>query len=115
MATATQWARIRSSEEARLRRGAWYRIVKLTAVEVVLDVNGKPTPFPRQSLEILPERPKQWAVVPRPARSPRLPNTWGARYGVCPNCRERARLEDHATSMRCPKCNGYFEIGWENP
>ncbi len=64
MATATQWARIRSSEEARLRRGAWYRIVKLTAVEVVLDVNGKPTPFPRQSLEILPERPKQWAVVP---------------------------------------------------
>ena len=112
--TTAQWARIRSSEEARLRRGAWYRIVKLTAVEVVLDVNGKPTSFPRQSLEILPERPKQWAVVPRPARSPRMPTTWGARYGVCPNCRERARLEDHATSMRCPKCNGYFEIGWGN-
>jgi hypothetical protein len=114
--TTTQWARIRGGppEAAHLRRGAWYRVVKLTAVEVVLDVNGKPTSFPRQSLEILPERPKQWAVVPRPPRSPRMPTTWGERYGVCPNCRERARLDERVTSMRCPKCNGYFEIGWEN-
>ena len=81
MATA-QWARIRPSEEGHLRRGAWYRVVKLSPAEVVLDINGKPTPFPRQSLEILPERPKLWAVVPRPSRSPRLPMTWGARYAV---------------------------------
>jgi len=113
MATA-QWARIRPSEEGHLRRGAWYRVVKLSPAEVVLDINGKPTPFPRQSLEILPERPKLWAVVPRPSHSPRMPMTWGARYAVCPNCRERARLEEHATSMRCPKCNGVFDIGWEN-
>jgi hypothetical protein len=94
--------------------------VRLTPVEVVLDVNGTPTAFPRSSLEIQPTRPTRWTVVPRPARSARLPLTWGARYGVCPNCRERARLDEHAslderaTSMRCPKCNGYFDIGWDN-
>lgn len=113
--TTAQWARLRAKEAGHIRQGAWYRVVKLTASEVVLDVHGKPTPFPRQSLEIQAERPKQWAVVPRPARSPRLPMTWGARYGVCPNCRERAPLDEDFTSMRCPKCNGHFEIGWDNP
>jgi hypothetical protein len=78
----------------------------------VLDVHGKPTPFPRQALEIQSERPQQWTVVPRPSKSPRLPMSWGERYGVCPSCRERARLEDHAVSMRCPKCNGHFDIRW---
>jgi Zn finger protein HypA/HybF involved in hydrogenase expression len=107
-----QWARLRAPEAGHLRRGAWYRVVRLSAAEVVLDVHGKPTPFPRDALEIQPEPPKQWAVVPRPSRSPRLPATWGAQYAVCPNCRERAPLDEHATSMRCPKCNGHFEIGW---
>lgn len=113
MATG-QWARLRPTEAGHIRRGAWYHVVKLTATEVVLDVHGKPTPFPRQQLEIQAERPKQWAIVPRPARSPRLPMTWGTRYGVCPNCRERAQLDDQATSMRCPKCNGHFEIPPKN-
>src|SRR5437773_10030816 len=112
MATA-QWARIRPSEEGHLRRGAWYRVVKLSPAELVLDINGKPTPFPRHSLEILPERPKLWAVVPRPSHSPRMPVTWGARYAVCRTGRERARLEEHATSTRCPGCNGVCDIGWE--
>ena len=109
-----QWARLHSAEPSQLRRGAWYRVVKLTPREAVLDVNGKQTPFPRATLEIVAERPQHWAVVSRPARALRLPMTWGARYGVCPNCRERARLDEHAASMRCPKCNGQFGIRWEN-
>ena len=113
MATS-QWARLRANEPSHLRRGAWYRVVKLTAAEAVLDVHGKPTSFPRQALDIQAERPKQWAVVPRPPRSPRLPQSWGERYAVCPNCRERARIDEHVPSMRCPKCNGHFEIGWDN-
>ncbi|OLC06779.1 MAG: hypothetical protein AUH41_12025 [Gemmatimonadetes bacterium 13_1_40CM_66_11] len=112
--TGMQWARIRPAEASHLRRGAWYRVVKLTPQEAVLDVNGTLTAFPRPSLEILPTRPTRWTVVPRPPRSARLPVTWGARYGVCPNCRERARLEERTTAMRCPKCNGYFDIGWDN-
>jgi hypothetical protein len=112
--SAGQWARIRSTETGHLRRGAWYRVVRLTAQEAVLDVNGTPTAFSRPALEILPTRPSRWTVVPRPSRSPRLPATWGARYAVCPNCRERARLEERATSMRCPRCNGYYDVGWDN-
>jgi LSD1 subclass zinc finger protein len=113
MATA-QWARIRPSETGHLRRGAWYRVIRLTPQEAVLDVNGTLTAFPRPSLEILPTRPMHWTVVPRPPRSARLPITWGACYAVCPNCRERARIDDGATSLRCPKCNGFFDIGWDN-
>jgi hypothetical protein len=109
-----QWARLRPSGSGHIRRGAWYRVVRLTASEAVLDVNGKLTTFPRPALEILPERPKLWTVVPRPDRSPRMPTTWGERYAVCPNCRERARLDEHVASLRCPKCNGYFEVGWHN-
>jgi hypothetical protein len=108
-----QWARLRPAEAGHLRRGAWYRVVRLTPAEAVLDVNGTLTSVPRPSLEILPAPPTRWTVVPRPMRAARLPASWGPRYGVCPNCRERARLEERAASMRCPKCNGYFDIGWD--
>lgn len=110
----TQWARIRATETGQLRRGAWYRVIRLTPSEAVLDVNGTLTPFPRPALEILPTPPSRWTIVARPPHSARLPMSWGARYGVCPNCRTRARLEERATSMRCPKCNGFFDIGWDN-
>ena len=110
----TQWARLRLTEPGRLRRGAWYRVIRLTPAEAVLDVNGTLTPVPRPSLEILSTPPTRWTIVARPPHSARLPMSWGARYGVCPNCRARARLEARAASMRCPKCNGFFDIGWDN-
>jgi hypothetical protein len=112
--TTAQWARLLPAQVGHLRRGAWYRVVRLTPMEALLDVNGTLTAVPRPSLEILPAPPTRWTVVPRPARAARLPASWGPRYAVCPNCRERARLEDRATSMRCPKCNGFFDIGWDN-
>jgi len=109
-----QWARVRPDQAAHLRQGAWYRVVRLTPVEAVLDINGTPTTIPRPSLQILPTPPSRWTVVPRPRTAPRLPLSWGARYGVCPRCRERARLEQKAIAMRCPKCNGFFDIGWDD-
>ena len=109
-----QWARVRPDQVAALRQGAWYRVVRLTPVEAVLDINGRATAVPRPSLQISPTPPTRWAVVARPARAARLPLAWGPRYGVCPNCRERAHLEPRATSMRCPKCNGHFDIGWDD-
>lgn len=110
-----EWARLRPEQTAQLRRGAWYRVVRLTAVEAVLDVAGRPTTVPRPSLQIVPTAPTRWAVVPRPPNAKQLPLAWGSRYAVCPNCRERARLEPKATAMRCPKCNGFFDIGWDDP
>jgi hypothetical protein len=113
--SSTQWARLRPDQTARIRQGAWYRVVRLTPLEAVLDVNGRPTAVARPSLDIVPAPPSRWTVVPRPPNaSGRLPLTWGPRYGVCPGCRERARLEARASSMRCPKCNGHFDIGWED-
>ena len=57
-----QWARLRPSEVAQLRRGAWYRVVRLTPQEAVLDVNGALTTVPRPSLEILPAPPTRWGT-----------------------------------------------------
>ena len=109
-----QWARLRPAAPGQIRRGAWYRVIRLGASEVVLDVHGKLTAVPRSSVEIIPTPPTRWTVVPRPSQSARLPAAWGAVYGVCPNCRTRARLEPRAASMRCPKCNGFFDVGWDN-
>jgi hypothetical protein len=91
MGSSAQWARVRPDQVAKLRQGAWYRVVRLTPVEAVLDVNGRPIAVPRPSLQIGPAPPTRWTVVPRPpGAGGRLPATWGPRYGVCPSCRERA-------------------------
>jgi len=86
--------------------------MRLTAIEVVLDVNHHAVNVPRSSLQIVPRPPPHWTLVPRPANSLRVPSSWGARYLVCPNCRERAPLAKPMASLRCPRCNGVFEIGW---
>jgi hypothetical protein len=113
---ATQWARLRPDQSQRIRLGAWYRVVRLTPLEAVLDVNGKPVGVPRPSLQIVTSAPTRWAVVARPATTGvRLPTSWGPRYAVCPQCRTRTRLEQQAPSMRCPKCGGHFDIGWDDP
>ena len=114
MYSTTQWARVRPDQMARLRQGAWYRVMRMTPVEAVLDVNGRPQSVPRPSLHIAPAKPSRWTVVSRPSNAGgRLPLSWGPRYAVCPSCRARARLESKSAAMRCPKCNGHFDIGWD--
>ncbi|HZI22436.1 MAG TPA: hypothetical protein VFD76_07950 [Gemmatimonadales bacterium] len=123
MPTTFQWARLKErgggekegDVKSSLRQGAWYRILKLTAVDAVLDVRGKPVTLPRGRLQLSSEPAMRWSVVPSPKNSPRFPTTWGARYAVCPNCRERARLEGQPAGMRCHRCNGFFEIAWREP
>src|SRR5205807_2678066 len=110
-----QWARLKEDVDFPMRRGAWYRVVQLTPREVTLDVKGKKVPIPRAAVEIAPQPTLRWTVVPRPRKSVRLPQGWGPEYGVCPGCRERAQLIDHPQSLRCPKCNGLFDVGWSDP
>ena len=112
-----QWARLNADLSCGLRRGAWYRVVRLTPDEAVLQVpRREQVRVPRRYLETLGSRPRQWTVVPRPrdadaAEPP--PAGWHARYGVCPACRTRAPITGYAVDMRCPSCDGVFSIAWE--
>ena len=56
---ALQWARVNADLNLRLRRGAWYRVLELHALEAVLDVRGGRVTVPRPFLEIVgtPPRP----------------------------------------------------------
>jgi hypothetical protein len=110
-----QWARLQADVNVKLRRGAWYRVIKLGAVEAVLDVNRKPVSVTRTLLQILPTPPNRWSVVPAPRHALRFPSSWGERYGVCPACRGRAPLEGRPTTMRCTRCNGLYEVAWNEP
>jgi hypothetical protein len=98
-----------------LRRGAWYRILRLTSMEATLNVTGKPVPVPRAQLQLSSEPALRWTVVPAPKSAPRFPSAWGPRYAVCPNCRDRAPLLGEPATMRCQRCNGLFDVAWDEP
>ena len=111
--TEDKWARLQEDIDCGLRRGAWYRAVQLGAVEVTLDVNRNAQAFPRCQFEIRLGRPTRWTVVGRPRNAVRIPASWGTRYAVCPSCRTRQPPMGRPPSMRCDKCNGLFEVAWE--
>src|SRR2546425_11367366 len=92
MPAAFQWARLKADVKCALRKGAWYRILKLTSSEVVLDVKGKPLSVPRGQLQLSSEPALCWSVVPSPKHTARFPATWGARSEerrVGKECRSR--------------------------
>jgi LSD1 subclass zinc finger protein len=107
------WARLIREGHYPLRRGAWYRVTRVTSTEVVLIIRQRPTTVPRDVVELVATAPPTWSVVPRPAKADRLPDSWGDHYGVCPGCRTRAALQEGSESMRCPRCNGLFQIAWD--
>src|SRR2546422_5291519 len=55
-----QGARLKANIKCALRKGAWYRILKLTSADAVLDVKGKPVPVPRGSLQLSPTPALRW-------------------------------------------------------
>jgi hypothetical protein len=111
MAQSHCWARVRARTNAPLRRGAWYRVVRLNAEHAVLEVNREHLAFTRGMLQVLPLRPPTWSVVPTPPNSAYVS---GTRYGVCPSCSDRQRLDEGAAVMRCRRCRGTFAIGWSD-
>ena len=56
MTHVEQWARVRARTNCQLRRGAWYRVVELAPVEVVLEVNRRLLRVPRPFVQVLPIR-----------------------------------------------------------
>jgi len=109
---ALQWARVNADLNLRLRRGAWYRVLELHPLEAVLDVRGARVTVPRPFLEIVGTPPRRWTVVAELRDVSHVPSAWGGRYAVCPNCRERQPLERRSSDMRCDRCGGVFDIGW---
>ena len=114
MPQAEQWARTRVRTSRHVRRGAWYRVIRATAVEGTLEVNRRPVTVPRDFLQILPFRPTMWSVVTRLPNAQHPPASWGATYGVCPSCSARAPLGQRAARVVCPRCNGLFAVAWED-
>ena len=107
------WARVRARTDSPLRRGAWYRVVELTAVEAVLDVNNRLLRMPRALLQIMPLRPPLWSVVPRSSNGTDRAAGSG-QYGVCPSCCNRAPLDASTPTMRCSRCGAVSAIAWSD-
>jgi hypothetical protein len=105
------WARLRAESDYPLRRGAWYHVKKLGPREAIVDVVGERVGIPRADLEIMSQPPRRWSVVPRPKNPSRFPGV--SEYGVCPNCRERVPLPERLSVLRCTRCNGAFDVAWE--
>jgi hypothetical protein len=110
-----QWARLQADLNLRLRRGAWYRITQLGALQTVVEVSGRSVPVPSAFLQIVETPPRRWTVVPRPSDAVRLPRSWGDCYAVCPKCRERQAIDGHPKRMQCARCKGRFDVGWNEP
>lgn len=108
-----QWARLKDDENRGLRRGAWYRVVELTAGDAVLDVNRKSVPVPRTALDIVSGPPRVWTIVRRPRDAKGLVTEWDDKYLVCPGCRNRVPLKGNPHSLRCPRCDQLFRVGWD--
>ncbi|HYT04343.1 MAG TPA: hypothetical protein VEM13_05610 [Gemmatimonadales bacterium] len=114
-AAPPQWARVRGDANCRVRRGAWYEVVRLTPEEAVLNVGERSLGVDRSFLQIVPLRPDRWSVVPRPQDAVNMPLSWGSTYAVCPNCCHRRSLQGQPTELPCPRCNGVFEVAWDDP
>ncbi|HUL49471.1 MAG TPA: hypothetical protein VLT79_05575 [Gemmatimonadales bacterium] len=110
-----KWARLQADVNCALRRGAWYRVRHVTGLEAIVEVNRLPQAVPSFLLQIVSTPPKRWTVVPRPREASRFAGALGARYAVCPSCRERTALKPSSRPPRaltCDRCRGEYEIDW---
>ncbi len=114
MFAGMRWARLRVTFELPLRRGAWYRVQDLGPLQTVVEVNNWSLPVPSAFLQVVDTPPRRWTVVPRPVGAVRIPDSW-KRYAVCPSCRERVQLERRPSAIQCPRCNGIFDVAWDDP
>jgi Zn finger protein HypA/HybF involved in hydrogenase expression len=111
--TGMRWARLQEDLDCKLRRGAWYRVSHVAGLEAIVDVNRRALAVPSFALEIVSTPPHSWTVVPLRGRGARLAAELAPRYGVCPSCRHRSRLEEQGRSMTCGRCKGRFDIAWD--
>lgn len=108
------YARLREDVNIRLRRGAWYRVLKVEGLKAILQVGGRHVLVAAALLEIVKRPPPRWTVVTQSASAARkAPRALAERYGVCPSCGDRAPLAARVRRLRCTSCKFEFEIAWD--
>jgi hypothetical protein len=108
------YARLREDVNIRLRRGAWYRVLKVEGLKAILQVGGRHVLVAAALLEIVKRPPPRWTVVTQSLDHLRkAPRSLGERYGVCPSCGERAPLGNRVRRLRCASCKFEFEVAWD--
>lgn len=110
---AILFARIQADVPVKLRRGAWYRVLKLDDLQAVIEVNRRPVGVLRAWLEIQQRPPQRWSVVSGSEENRKAPPHLRGTYGVCPNCRGRSPLPKKKTgTFECARCRQEFGIDW---
>lgn len=107
------WGRLQTDLNVQLRRGAWYKVLKIEGLEAVIEVNLRPYPILKALLEISPKPPVRWTVVPVPKHAAKAPAKPGESYGVCPSCTQRAALPRRAERHTCPRCLRDYAVAWD--
>jgi len=112
----SHWARLKAPVDLPLRLGAWYRVVApVTALEVVVSIQGTRVSVPRPYVELRATPPAEWTVVRNAkVRPDRTPQMLREGYIVCPGCRRRVELPaTRLAEQLCPHCNETFPIAWD--
>lgn len=109
---ALLFARLVAEVPVKLRRGAWYRVVELTELQAILDVNRRKVGVLRAWLEIRERPPLYWSVVEKPPEQRRVPEHLRGMYGVCPSCRARAPLPKRPKTLACTRCRQEFPVNY---
>ena len=60
---AILFARLQADVPLKMRRGAWYRVLQLTDLQAVIEVNHRKVGVLRAWLEIAQRPPQRWSVV----------------------------------------------------
>jgi tRNA(Ile2) C34 agmatinyltransferase TiaS len=77
--------------------------LSLAADEAVLELRRKTVIVPLAYLEVVRTRPTSWTLIP------------SERYAVCPNCAERLAVGRPPERLRCPRCQGVFDVDLKHP
>ena len=114
MTTQRLYARLREDVNIRLRRGAWYPVLKVEGIKAILHVGGRNVVVAAALLEFVKRPPPRWTVVAQtPSGGRKAPSALGERYGVCPSCGDRAPLVGRVRRLRCTSCKFEFDVAWE--
>jgi rubredoxin len=111
--SSARWARLSGDFDCGLRRGAWYRTLRRTLTDALLEVHGDERVVPIELLEIVDERPDRWTVVAQASNARVIPNRWSRGYAVCPNCTFRQLPIGRPTRLRCDECGHVYDVAWD--